>query len=83
MKLCPLFESIETPDTIKGRFESEKFWTGVHAANAKLPWDAIEEAIDALEYKRLGYVGYPKEQEIIEAIAQLKALLGTQESVAR
>jgi hypothetical protein len=49
MKLCPLFESIETPDTIKGRFQSELYWTGIHAANAKLPRGAIEEAISVME----------------------------------
>ena len=77
MKLCPLFESIETPDTIKGRFQSELYWIGIHAANAKLDGAgmAIEEAIDALEYRRLGYVGYPREQEFIRAIEQLRALL--------
>ena len=49
MKLCPLFESIETPDTIKGRFQSELYWTGIHAANAHLPSEAIEAAIVSLE----------------------------------
>jgi hypothetical protein len=49
MKLCPLLASIETPDTIKGRFQSELYWTGIHAANAKLPREAIEAAIDLMQ----------------------------------
>jgi len=67
MKLCPLFESIETPDTIKGRFQSELYWTGIHAANAKLPREAIKAAIWALDI-----VSEPLNRTYIE---QLRALL--------
>jgi len=79
MKLCPLFESIHTmPDVdsnTAAAFECGKM-AGINACNAALPRAAIEEAIDALEYRTLLLcVGYPKEQEIIEAIEQLKALL--------
>jgi hypothetical protein len=72
MKLCPLFESIETPDTIKGRFQSELYWTGIHATNAKLPREAIEAAIDALEFIEF----LPHSEAVNERyIEQLRALL--------
>ena len=76
MKLCPLFESIETPDTIKGRFQSELYWTGIHAANATLPRKAIEAAIDCMEmYGR----HYSVDPYINERIEQLRALLPEEE----
>jgi hypothetical protein len=48
MKLCPLFESIQTPH--KQRLEPPaSFYDGLVAANRVLPREAIEAAIVALE----------------------------------
>jgi hypothetical protein len=69
MKLCSLFESIETPDTIKGRFQSELYWTGIHAANLALPRKAIEEAISVMEIEDISPAH----------IEQLRALLPEEE----
>ena len=82
MKLCPLFESIETPDTIKGRFQSELYWTGIHAANAKLPREAIEAAIDLMQDVAdavTGTRGLWASAPLLKDIEQLRALLPEEE----
>jgi hypothetical protein len=48
MKLCPLFESIDYSPVPLGT-SGIWFTAGVKAANAKLPREAIEEAISVME----------------------------------
>jgi hypothetical protein len=65
MKLCPLFESIQTPH--KQRLEPPaSFYDGLVAANNALPREAIEAAIDCIKT----YDPYLKEY-----IEQLRAML--------
>jgi hypothetical protein len=79
MKLCPLFESIELPELIQPgnvpMTPHNVMLATVGLCNDALPREAIEAAIDALEYRRLGYVGYPKVKVFDNAIEQLRALL--------
>jgi hypothetical protein len=75
MTLCPLFESIETPDTIKGRFQSELYWTGIHAANSLLPRGAIEAAIVAIEDAASCIRSVVEREHYDGCIEQLRALI--------
>jgi len=74
MKLCKTFEQIPARDCT-GCNPDVTYKDGIEAANKTLPLEAIEEAMDALEHRRLAYVGYPREQEFINAIEQLLALI--------
>jgi hypothetical protein len=71
MKLCPLFESIQM--TYRQRLEPPaSFYDGLVAANAKLPREAIEAAIHALEFAEF----LPHSESVNDRyIEQLRAML--------
>jgi hypothetical protein len=73
MKLCPLFESIDYSPVPLGT-SGIWFTAGVKAANAKLPREAIEAAIDAMQEMRLMAQSKYKEQ-YRRNIEQLRAML--------
>jgi hypothetical protein len=77
MKLCPLFESIQTPH--KQRLEPPaSFYDGLVAANRVLPREAVEAAIDLMQDVAdavTGTRGLWASAPLLKDIEQLRALL--------
>jgi hypothetical protein len=73
MKLCPLFESIQMP--YRQRLEPPaSFYDGLVAANAKLPREAIEAAIVAMQQCDEAR-DYPTRDIYANYIEQLRAMI--------
>jgi hypothetical protein len=74
MKLCPLFESIQMP--YRQRLEPPaSFYDGMVAANAKLPREAIEAAIVAIEDAASCIRSVVEREHYDTYIEQLRALI--------
>jgi hypothetical protein len=74
MKLCPLLESIQMP--YRQRLEPPaSFYDGLVAANNALPLDAIELAIDEMQYSADATLSELRKKQLMGVIEQLKALL--------
>ena len=74
MKLCPLFESIGYSSV---PYDASGIWftVGVHAANNALPRDAIELAIDEMQYSADATFSVARQKYLMAAIEQLESLL--------
>jgi hypothetical protein len=74
MKLCPLFESIDYSPVPLGT-SGIWFTAGVKAANAKLPREAIEAAIEEVEYSAEVTLSESRQKYLAKVVEQLRAML--------
>jgi hypothetical protein len=78
MKLCPLFDSIQMP--YRQRLEPPaSFYDGLVAANAKLPREAIEAAIEEVEYSVEVTLSESQRKYLAKVVKQLRAMLPEEE----